>query len=142
MNDIEELSPEEIAFQCDGQTWRGQPLEPFSHTRRTAARALIRYFMGGQPEPVIVVWLSLMPIKKVKLARRAPWDVEDEIDAWAEHHAIMAIRNDELCADPETQRVYEQLLKDITASTAKPVSADDDTAEKKSGTGPVTQQIT
>lgn len=142
MTDAEELSPEELAFQRDGQTWRGQPLEPFSHTRRTAARAMIRYFNGGQPEPVIVAWLSLVDITKVKQARRAPWEVEDEIDAWAEQHGIMAIRDGELAPDAETVRVYEQILQDISASGTRVVGDDNDSAEKKSATEPVTQPIT
>lgn len=86
------------------------------------------------PEPVICIWLALANDAKCKLARRNPAAVEDEIDAWAQGEKLFAIRQRngeaELTVDEETERVYRQIMEDITASTS--VIAERDTAEKKS----------
>ncbi len=138
----DELSPEELAYQrSDCMTWRGTTLEPYSFLRKTAAQALVRYFGGNMPEPVLAVWLALAPDAKCKLARRNPAAVEDEIDSWAQGEKLFSIRQRngeaELSVDEETERVYRQIMEDITASTSVIAEPDADT-EKKSTLAPET----
>lgn len=137
MSDRDELSPEELAFERSGEmTWRGKEVEPFSYLRKTAAMSLLRYFGNNIPEAVVVVWVCLQSDGRVRMARRAPESVEEEIDAWAQAECVL----EGLVPDAETQRVYDAITADIAASASVPVQ--DDGAEKKSATGPVAQSIT
>lgn len=133
------ISPEEEAYRdSDEMLWRGRRLEPYSFLRRTAAIALVRYFGGNMPEPVLAVWLALQSDEKARMARRDPAAVEAEIDAWADRENILTVEQEQLLPDAETRRVYEQIMSGILASTPEPA----DEAQKKSDIVPAIPQTT